>query len=340
MPNGDPSLDNDPGQEGSGDRGIPGGGVQGKYYDPTSGQSGKTTEQGGSQDDSINERFKELVDQQMPREEALNAPEEEEDIQAWTQATTFGVPQIILNFGYSLDDGIFSPEWILTQQPTGFMRSRADGTSEMTYTESEEFVETVEDIIEDNNNNPPWGPILGRSEIGIDVSAETFEEDDYSDLGSTGYVYGLMYFTDADANSLVEIPDIVGMNPNTSAPLRTARPGLDESGTDQVLDDEYMHYTKFELDFLAEKLGYSYIAQNPDTTSNLDAYFRNLIDDQIEALTSQIYTSDTANQIVNKTIDLGPIHPDEITSIDAKEIKQGVSAFMATAPSTVTSGDY
>ena len=334
MPDDTPSLDNDPGQEGSGDRGIPGGGVQGKYYDPTTGQSGKTTDPGGTETDpAYTDRFKALVNNSTPPEEFLSAPEEE-DIQAWTQATTFGVPQIILNFGFNLDEGIFSPEWILTQQATGFMRSRMDGTSEMIYTESEEYNYVVEGTLDSNNNNPPWGPILGRSEIGIDVSAETFEEDDYSDLGSTGYVYGLMYFTDADANSLVELPDIVGISPDT------AGPSLSESGTDQVLAAEYMHYTSFELDFLTEKLGYSASAKNPDTTSHLDTYFRNLIDDQIEALTSQIYISDTGNQIVNKTIDLGPIRPDQITSIDAKEIEQGVSAFVASAPSTVASGDY
>ena len=253
---------------------------------------------------------------------------------AWTESTTFGIPEVIEYFGGALSDGIFDPTFIYTRIPIGAVQE-STGTVIVYNT-----AETFQEIVEVRNNSgtskvDTLGPLFARSEIGIDVAAETMQGNNYLDLGNTGYVYGLMYFEDTYAVTVTELPDIVALPTEWHAPTWIA--------DIMTFGDAFMHYTAMELDFLSDRFGYASDAINFSATGDVETvytYYKSLVDQRIASLTSQIYVSDIGNQIVNKTIDLGPIEKNEVTSISAKETEQGVSTFVTGAPSEVSTSGY
>ena len=223
------------------------------------------------------------------------------------------------------------------------MQTRASRNSFIDADEYQEIVEARSDGGLDSEKN--LGPIFARSLMGIDPTAETFD-DDYSDLGSSGYVYGLMHFD--ENNNLVEMEDV--FYASSTDPEWAAYNACVDAGacTDAIIsalnswtwDQNNLNYSTKELDFLASRFGFPVgvdWALRQAEGSEVD-FYTSIINDAIEAITEQIQVSDIGNQIVNKIVDYGNIQRDEITSIVEKEGEQGVSTFVASAPSGVTSG--
>ena len=317
-------------------------GVPTREQDPTTQGGAKGTQE--QEEEEFQNRFQDLY---QPGDELVPAEAEDpvSDPNTWTESTTFGIPEVISYFEQKLEDGLWAPVFIPMRIPMGAVMNAYTGTHETIYNDADEYQEIVEARSDgglDSEKN--LGPIFARSLMGTDLGAETFD-DDYSDLGSSGYVYGLMHFD--ENNNLVEMEDIFytsTTDSNQSAWLLAhhfaGRAGI-SSFASWTWDNTHINYSTKESEFLGSRFGYTAAVdwglQQAAGGNEVD-FYTNIINDAIEAITEQIQVSDIGNQIVNKIVDYGNIQRDEITSIVEKEGEQGVSTFVAAAPSEVTSG--